>query len=138
MDQLDALPQIGPARAEAIIKGRPYRAKNELVDKNVGTLTRRSRTRSLLGKNHKAVEAGLLTIPGAGLSLALLLGFAPPALAAGKIYYGSRAGMQVSVVSMSGSTQTGPSSRPSTPVRMRSPSAGSTSGKSRRPAFRRS
>ena len=34
-EQLDALPQIGSARAEAIIKGRPYKAKNELVDRSI-------------------------------------------------------------------------------------------------------
>ncbi len=34
-EQLEALPQIGPARAEAIIKGRPYKAKNELVDRYI-------------------------------------------------------------------------------------------------------
>ena len=43
-----------------------------------------------------------LLVPNAILSVALLSSLAAPVLAAGKIYYGSRAGMQVSVVSMSG------------------------------------
>jgi competence protein ComEA len=34
-EELDKLPGIGSARADAIIKNRPYRAKNELVDKKV-------------------------------------------------------------------------------------------------------
>ncbi|MBM3527761.1 MAG: helix-hairpin-helix domain-containing protein [Alphaproteobacteria bacterium] len=34
-DTLETLKGIGPARAEAIVKGRPYKGKDELVQKKI-------------------------------------------------------------------------------------------------------
>jgi competence protein ComEA len=36
-DDLDALPGIGPARGAAIIKGRPYKGKDDLLNKHILT-----------------------------------------------------------------------------------------------------
>lgn len=33
--ELDVLPQIGSARADAIIKGRPYKGKDDLINKKI-------------------------------------------------------------------------------------------------------
>ena len=35
VDELDTLPGIGPTRADAIIKGRPYKGKDDLVNRNI-------------------------------------------------------------------------------------------------------
>jgi len=35
LDQLDALKGIGKVRAEAIVKGRPYKGKDDLVQKGI-------------------------------------------------------------------------------------------------------
>ena len=54
--QLASLPKIGDVRAAAIIKGRPYKAKDELVDKKILTDDTYAAVKDLIIAKQKPVK----------------------------------------------------------------------------------
>ncbi len=54
--QLASLPKIGDVRAAAIIKGRPYKAKDELVDKKILTDDTYAAVKDLIIAKQKAAK----------------------------------------------------------------------------------
>ncbi len=67
--QLDALPGVGPARAKAIVAGRPYSDLDELVKKNVlsQSVFDGAKSRMALANINTASAADLArTLPGIG------------------------------------------------------------------------
>ena len=54
--QLASLPKIGDVRAAAIIKGRPYKAKDELVDKKILTDDTYAAVKDLIIAKHKPAK----------------------------------------------------------------------------------